>query len=747
MTGPRFRLTNRRAGSLLCAVLALAASGRAADQSATTRGVEVIGTTPVEGSEIDPNKVPAATYTIDPTALDHDASSTLPDVLQQHAPGVQINDVTGNSFQPDVQYRGFDASPVLGTPQGIAVYENGIRTNEAFGDTVNWDLIPEFAIGGLQLVSNNPAFGLNALGGALAIQMKNGFTFHNSDAELYGGSFGRRSATAESGFEKRNIGLYLGTDVQYDLGWRDRSASDLRRLYADVGTRGSWGEFHLAFTGAWNDFGAVGPTPIELLQRRWASVFTTPQATRNRLAFFTSTFSTHLTETTSLEAALYYRGFRQAHVDGNTTDEDLADAPADVTPGEIDRTQTRANGFGGAIQIASSANFFGRTNRFAAGVSLDRGLVDFSATPELGIIRPDLFVAGSGTIIESDDITPVQLRSTDTYGGIYVTDTLDLTSRLSVTAGARYNIAHIRLSDRLGTSLNGVHDFTRLNPVGGAAYKISPALIFYAGYSEANRAPTAAELGCGDPDSPCILDEFLVSDPSLQQVVSRTFETGLKGSLDLGKNGAGVSWNLGLFRTENSDDIINVASPIPNHGYFVNAGETRRQGIEAHIGYHDARWSVYADYSFLEATFQSRLAISSPFNPVADEDGIVQVHPGDELPSTPEHRFKAGVDYAITEEWRAGAQVVAISSQYLEGDASNQNPKVPAYYVVSAHTSYELTRNCELFCRLQNLFDRRYYRYGTFFDTDSIPSLHLSDPRTLSSTAPLAVYGGVRVNW
>ncbi|MGH7938283.1 MAG: TonB-dependent receptor plug domain-containing protein, partial [Bryobacteraceae bacterium] len=101
-----------------------------------TERIEVVST-PLEGSEIDPQKVPAATYTIDPMALDHDVSSTMPEALQQRVPGVQINDVTGNAFQPTVQYRGFAASPVLGTPQGIAVYQNGVRTNEAFGDTVN----------------------------------------------------------------------------------------------------------------------------------------------------------------------------------------------------------------------------------------------------------------------------------------------------------------------------------------------------------------------------------------------------------------------------------------------------------------------------------------------------------------------------------------------------------------------------------------------------------------------------------
>jgi hypothetical protein len=168
-----------------------------------------------------------------------------------------------------------------------------------------------------------------------------------------------------------------------------------------------------------------------------------------------------------------------------------------------------------------------------------------------------------------------------------------------------------------------------------------------------------------------------VADPPLNQVVSRTIEAGLRGRFKPSADGAALSWNLGLFRTGNSDDIINVASPIPNRGYFVNGGDTRRQGVEAQIEYDDARWSAHAGYGFLDATFQSRLAISSPFNPVADADGIVRVTPGDELTSTPRHRFKAGVDYALTPKWKTGAELIAVGSQYLEGDVSNRNPAIP----------------------------------------------------------------------
>ena len=128
---------------------------------------------------------------------------------------------------------------------------------------------------------------------------------------------------------------------------------------------------------------------------------------------------------------------------------------------------------------------------------------------------------------------------------------------------------------------NGDHRYSRFNPVIGATLKITPNVTAYGGYAEANRAPTPLELGCADPMRPCLLDNALVGDPPLKQVVSHTYEAGLRGSFGSGSKQGQLNWNLGLFRARNADDIINVASPLPGHQYFQNGGDTLRRGIEA----------------------------------------------------------------------------------------------------------------------------------------------------------------------
>jgi iron complex outermembrane receptor protein len=771
-----------RVAAGMLVLMPTAAWAQASSSTVQLPTIEVVESSPLSRGDLERDKVPANIQSLGEQDFDHAKSPDLLQAIGQRLPGVSLSDQTGNPFQLDVNYRGFVASPVLGTPQGIAVYQNGVRINEVFGDTVNWDLIPEMAIRGMTLVPNNPIYGLNALGGALSLEMKNGFTYQGLEGEVRGGSFGRRAVSGQAGGQNGNWAGYVTADAINDDGWRDHSPSQLRRMYADVGARAEKAEFHVNFTGASNNLAGITVTPIELLSRRWQNVYTWPQTTQNNLAFLTANGSYQATDALSFQGSAYYRGFWQKHVDANTSeigacssfppgafsgsgDLCLGDAntllfdihgnpvpntfPPGTVFGEIDRTRTSANSFGGSLQATSTQRVFERDNHFVIGVSLDQGRVQFSGNSELGTIGSDLFVTGTGVFIDqpAGDVAPVALLARTRYTGIYATDTLDVTEKLSVTAGGRFNVAEIRLQDEIGTALNGNDRFSRFNPVVGATYKITPDLTAYAGYSEANRAPTPLELGCADPARPCLIDNFLVSDPHLKQVVSHTVEAGLRGRLDLGEGNGRLTWNLGAFRTENIDDIINVASKIAGHGFFQNGGKTRREGLEAAASYKLDRWTAYANYTFVDATFQSRLTLSSPNNPAADANGNIFVVPGDHIPAVPQHRFKAGAEYNITEPWKVGADLNVVGSQYLVGDQSNLNPKVPAYWVVNAHTSYQVAKNVELFGLVQNLFDRHYYTFGTFFDPTAIPFLGLTDHRTMAPGMPLAAYAGLRATF
>jgi len=294
--------------------------------------------------------------------------------------------------------------------------------------------------------------------------------------------------------------------------------------------------------------------------------------------------------------------------------------------------------------------------------------------------------------------------------------------------------------------LNNDLTYTRFNPLVGATYKVLAGLTLYGGYSESNRAPTPLELGCSNPNRPCLIESALVSDPPLNQVVSHTYEAGLRGDLPVW-NGR-VDWKVGAYRTDLTDDIITTASNIQGRGVFQNVAATRRQGIEAGAKYVEPRWMAYASYSFIDATYQFNGKVASPNNPFADANGDIFIVPGNKIPAIPAHQFKAGADVFVTPEWKIGADLAVVGSQYFVGDDGNQNPKVPAYWTTNLHTSYQVTKEFQVFGLITNVFNQRYYTYGTFFELDGVAkavSYTFSDPRTVTPAQPLAFYGGLRV--
>jgi iron complex outermembrane receptor protein len=768
--------------------------------------IQVISTSPFSGGGIDREKVPALVQTVRSEDFERTYSQNITDTLFQRIPGVSTSDQQGNSFQSDIRYRGFAASPVPGQPQGVAVYLNGVRVNEAFGDTVNFDFIPTNAIDRADIQSNNPVFGLNALAGALNLQMKNGFTYQGFEVEAQGGSFGRLSTGVQFGKQIDNVALYIALQGLTDRGWRQHSPTTLMRGYADLGWRHDGNELHLVLAAASNSFGVTAAAPIELLARDWTSTYTWPQTTQhqNILAALNGKFL--VAENWTLQSNVYVRSFKQTHLDGNGADVERCSAassfpnrlcleddgfprPTPVTAafrnqfvvldqnnnpipcppgtgntcaavpyGTIDRTATDALTTGASLQASSDARLFGHDNRFLVGGSLDHSWTNFTSSSTLGFINPDLSVTvnpaipGNGQVIHTLGnlgFIPVNLDAQNTYFGLYATDTFDITSQLSVTAGARLNVAKIKMADLTGVSpdLNNDLTFTRLNPLVGATYKVMPGLSIYGGYSESNRAPTPLEIGCSNPDRPCLIESALVADPPLRQVVSHTYEAGLRGNLPLG--GGRLDWKVGAYRIDALDDIITTASNIQGRGFFQNVPGTRRQGIEAGAQYSAPTWMVYANYSFIDATYRFSGTIASPNNPMANDDGDIFVVPGNKIPAIPAHQLKAGFDVWVTPAWKIGADVAVVGSQYFVGDDGNQNAKVPAYWVTNLHTSYQLSREAQLFGLVTNLFNQRYYTYGTYFELDGVAravSFAFTDPRTVTPAQPLAVYGGVRFN-
>jgi len=735
---------------------------------------------PLDGSEIPLDKVPNGVSSVTAADIQRTGDVTVQKVLESRVPGIIVNDLQGNGFQTDVQYRGFSSSPVNGVPQGLAVYQNGVRINEAFGDIVNWDFLPSNAIAGMTVMGSNPVFGLNAIGGAISVDMRDGFNFHGAEFDVRGGSFGRIQGSGVVGAQSGNWAMFIAAEDINDDGWRQFSPAEIHRMYADLGFKNRDAEFHVNFTGADNFVGAVTAAPVQLLDEGWNRVYTNPQTTQNDMEMVSINGSVKTTNTLTFSGVTYYRYFQQAHLDGNILevvdcggflclDGDPLTSANGMVPssvgggaplGSLDRTSQNADSFGGSLQAVERAKLFDHGNQFLIGGSIDHGHVAYGATSSLGAIGPNFTISPLGIDLTGpDDISPRSLTTTNDYYGLYFTDTFDVNDRLSLTVGGRYNFAKVTLEDQTGGDpfLNGSHTFQRFNPMGGATYQLAKGLAFYSSYSEANRAPTPAELACADPNNPCLIESFLTGDPPLQQVVSRTGEVGFRGETSNVLTNERINWSFGLFRTLNQDDIISVASPTSGRGFFQNAGDTLRQGIEASISYQSQRLFVYANYAFIDPTFLSSLELASPNNPSPDvvpctgdpTENCINVRPGDTIPGIPRHRFKAGFDYWMTPKWKFGSDLIAASDQIFFGDESNLNKPLAGYAQVNLHTSYDITDHIQIYGLINNLFDSHYGTFGNYFNTEegseaSLGTIDFTDARTIVPAQPFAAYGGMK---
>ncbi len=315
-----------RARLLACASLAVLALGQAASAqtlAALTAPEQVVvyGTLPNSDIGLSADKVPGTLQSLSASDLTASHGATVLDALGTKAAGVSLSDAQGNSMSQDVRFHGFQASPLQGTPEGIAVYQGGVRVNEAFGDTVNWDAIPQAAISRLDLWSANPVYGLNALGGAINIVMKNGFTAdQGGTASVQGGSFGHLQGSWEYGEQDGNQSIYYAVEGVRDGGWRMRSGSGLVRMYGDIGWTFGDSEVHVVLSGSNSQLGVVGPTPIELTQKNSTAVYTWPQITQNRTGSIAVNGKSKLSDDWQIEGNAYLRNFRQRHIDGNDGD-------------------------------------------------------------------------------------------------------------------------------------------------------------------------------------------------------------------------------------------------------------------------------------------------------------------------------------------------------------------------------------------------------------------------------------------
>ena len=722
-------------------------SGQAAPAQPPTFAttVTVIEAAPLPGVDVPIEKIPAPVQTAAADEIERSKALDLSSFMTRRFNAVFANEVQNNPFQPDINYRGYTASPLLGTPQGLSVYMDGVRLNQPFGDVVSWDLIPRLAISTTTIMpGSNPLFGLNTLGGALAIQTKNGATAPGTSVQAVYGSDVRRSIEFEHGGRKSNgLNWYVAGNLFKEDGWREESPSDVRQIFGKLGWQQSTDEFFVTIGHADNSLNGNALQEIGALDRDYASIYTKPDTTENRSTFVNVTGRRRLNSRMALSGNFYYRDIHTDTLNADINEDSLDqtvyqpnaaeqaalaaagytgfptsgenasntpfpfwrcianglrnDEPAEKCNGLINRSETSQDNAGGFGQMTMRHAFTGGSNQFTAGGGYDRSNADFVQSTELGYLNPDRSVAGIGAFADGEtggevDGEPFDTR-VDLDGliqtfSLYATNTVSLSQKWNITLSGRYNRTTVRNRDAIEpgggpTSLDGNHEFSRFNPAAGVTFSPSSTFNVYGGYSEGSRAATSIELGCANPEQPCKLPNAMAGDPPLDQVVTRSWEAGARGAYRR------VNWNAGVFRSDNHDDILFVLSDQTGFGYFRNFGETRRKGLE--LGAHSqiGRITVGAGYTLLAATYESDETVNGESNSSnaeaeAGEAGLersIAIVPGDRIPLVPRHMFKAYADIPLGSKLSVDVDLQAASSSLARGNENNLHEPDGTYYL------------------------------------------------------------------
>ena len=734
--------------------------------------IEVVGTSLLPGLEIEEEKLPYEVRSFGSENIGNETSLGITDVLNQSVPGVFTNEVQGSPYQGDVTFRGFRASSILGAAQGLSVYIDGIRINEPFGDVVNWDMIPEFALDNVSLIpGSNPMYGLNTLGGALSFTTKSGISHPGKVARISFGSFNRKKIDLSIGgeFADGDGGNYFLSASHFDeSGWRDYSDGKVSNIFGKATRNTDFGSVGvMAYFGA-SDLLGNGLLPstnygVEddvgeiqeggLYEARREAVYSHPDQTKNEVGLVSLNFQNFIDDETQINGLIYSRYGRQKRLGGDVEAEFEADENEWEFEGEFNNSKTRQNGSGLGLNLSKILD----NHQITAGLTFDQSTVSYRATEtedcEVNAIRKGICDDDS----ETEDSAKVSGNS-KTYS-LFASDTAEVTDKIFVTGSLRYN--HTKVSNTLSTPNEVTEEleaqpketfkYTKLNPAIGVSAKLDNGVNVFANASQGNRVPTVIELGCADRDNPCLLPTGLQADPYLEQVTSRTYEIGARGRIG---QGFGI---VSVYNTDNKDDIIFVSTDVNSgEGFFTNFGKTRNQGVDLQIVQEFDNVRLTGTYSYLEATYEE--------NGLLFGERSVQARPGMRIPGIPENVFRLGVDWTPQDTLKIGVTLIATSDLVTQGnedgliggddDVVARDASVDGYQLVNLNMRYEQSNNLTIFARITNLFDEKYETYGamaesvftrngSFVDDDEGPTVN----RFVAPGAPRGILVGLNYSF
>ncbi len=709
--------------------------------------IDVYTNTPLPSIGLPINMVPSSIQTVNGQQINQQAGVSVADYMVNNLQGVTVNEMGGNPYQLEINFRGYNATPISGNPQGLSVYVDGVRMNQPFSNTVLWDLIPDFSIESMQMVAgSNPVYGLNTLGGAISMQTKSGRTFNKKAIDFSAGSWGRQTSLMEAGgiSEDGSYDYYIGYQHFTEDGWRDYSPSHVNQLFTKVGWESDTSRYEVSYSGAHNLLIGNGLTPKDLLGSDLEGIHTLEDETKNNYGKLVLSATEFWDDDTMFSGNAYW--LRSDRKTGNGDLNDEYANPGD-DEGVQNATGTKQDAYGANGQITFDQDWLGRRNQLVVGTGVEYSLIKFmQSEEEIATLLANGFFGGDR---EDPEQSTGLTGKTKTFS-LFATNTHALNDQWNINTAARYNFIQVDNQDTFNppggaASLSGKHHYERVNPSVGLTFHPTDNYTTYASYSESNRAPTSIELGCSNEAQPCNLPTQMADDPPLEMVVAKTVEFGARGKI-----ANNMSWNAAIYSGKNKDDILFVYANASNGlGYFTNVDETTREGIDLGFSGQFDDLSLAVNYGFVMARYGSDFTIANEVNTSSDGDSI-QVSDGDYLPNIPKHHMKIRANYKVTPSWFVGATVSAFSKSYMMGNENQGHDasqgiqgETPGYAVMNLDSQYYIGENWQLSLKAINIFDNEYYTGGRLAETRVQTDRSFDDEREVASLIP----GAPRAAW
>ena len=410
--------------------------------------IKVLGITPLS-SAISSDKSSHAIQIFNAQDIAKTVGYSIAQLLEQQAGSITSNAAQNNPLQPDIRLRGFTASPLLGVSQGVVVYQNGVRINETFGDTVNWDLLPISTVESVGVVAgSNPVLGLNALGGAITLKTKDGFSAPQRTMTLEYGSFETHALNITSGGNNDSWGYFITIDGMEEEGWRDFSNSQALNAYAALSWRDKSSELDVYLNRGDTTLRGNGSVPEVLLNNARHEVFTHPDITKNNMSMATLSFKHWFMIDTQLNMSLFYRDnvsdsfngdaseFDQCHPpfdfflcgdEGNPIKDDRGNLVADNFNAINNRSKRAQKTWGSTIQLYTNQELLGVAHHIIIGTDFLVGQTRFKSSVEFAELTESRSTTTSD-FFDAEGFT--DLRTENQLGGLFFTDTIKLMPRL-----------------------------------------------------------------------------------------------------------------------------------------------------------------------------------------------------------------------------------------------------------------------------------------------------------------------------